>query len=144
MQVLVTGSAGFAGRHLIRSLAREGKSCTTRFDLYHGDDIRDYEQVRQVVRQAEPDLIFHLAAVSWPRESLTDPKRALDTNVTGTLNLLEAVRHSGSHARILLAGTSEEYGYEGRDGETLTEDAACRPANPYGISKLAAGQLGLS
>ena len=142
MRALVTGSAGFVGQHMTRILTGDGLTVNG-FDLFSGNDVRDYEQVRQVIDRFEPDLVFHLAAVSWPRESLTDPRRSFDVNVTGAVNILEAVRNVGSHARIMLAGTSEEYGYEGRAGEFLTEDSACRPASPYGVSKLAAGLLGM-
>lgn len=143
MRALVTGSAGFAGSYLVPALEAAGHRVAG-FDLRSGQDVRDYEQVRTAVEGGEPDLIFHLAAVAWPGESLTDPRRCLEVNLGGTLNVLEAARNTGSHARILLAGTSEEYGYEGRDGELLTEDAACRPTTPYGVSKLAATTLGMS
>lgn len=143
MRTLVTGSEGFAGQHLVKALLADGHQ-VRRFDLRLVDDARDYERVRDAVEDAEPDWVFHLAAVAWPGESLMDPRRTLDVNVTGALNVLEAVRATGSHARVLLAGTSEEYGYEGREpGERLTEDSVCRPTTPYGVSKLAASTLGM-
>ena len=143
MRILITGSGGFAGGHLARSLEADGHKVTG-FDFRSGHDVRDYERVREVIEVCEPDQIFHLAAVAWPGESLTDPRRALDVNLSGTLNVLEAARHLGSEAQILLAGTSEEYGYEGRaPGEVLTEDSVCRPTTPYGVSKLAATSLGM-
>jgi GDP-4-dehydro-6-deoxy-D-mannose reductase len=144
VRALVTGSEGFAGTRLRESLAADGIQVTG-FDIRHGRDVRDYEALRAVMDACEPDLVFHLAAVAWPGESLSDPRRCMDVNVTGTLNVLEAARHSGSHARILLAGTSEEYGYEGREpGAVLDEGAACFPTTPYGASKLAASSLGVA
>lgn len=143
MRALITGSGGFAGQHLARLLEDEGHlvSC---FDLqqYH-QDVRNYEDVLTAVRLTEPDWVFHLAAVSWPRESIADPRRCVDVNVTGTLNVLEAVRNSGGDAAVLLAGTSEEYGYEFPRAE-ITEESACYPTTPYGATKLAAGALGLA
>ena len=141
MRALITGDAGFAGRHLRKSLEDDGHQVDG-FDLTDALDVRDYEAVYLAVSCVEPDLIFHLAAVAWPRESLSDPRRCMDVNVTGTLNVLEAIRHTGSHARLLITGTSEEYGYEGR--EELTEDAVCAPTTPYGASKLAATALGMA
>ena len=144
MRALVTGSAGFAGTRLCGSLAADGAEVTG-FDIRDGRDVRDYEALRAVMDAVEPDLVFHLAAVAWPGESLSDPRRCMDVNVAGTLNVLEAARHSGAHARILLAGTSEEYGYEGREpGAVLDEAAACHPTTPYGASKLAATSLGVA
>lgn len=144
MRVLVTGPAGFAGSLLVPSLKLDGHEVRG-FDLRHGRDVRDYEQVRTTVEAFEPDEIYHLAAAAWPGESLADPRRVVDVNVTGTLNVLEACRATGLRPRILLAGTSEEYGYEGRaPGAVLDEGTACFPTTPYGASKLAASALGLS
>lgn len=142
MRALVTGTTGFVGGYLAPALEAVGHEVIP-FDP--AADIRDYEAVRGAVAGHEPDLIFHLAAVAWPRETLTDPRRAMDVNVTGALNVLEAVRHTGSHARVVLAGTSEEYGYESRaPGEVLTEESQCRPSTPYGVSKLAATTLAMT
>lgn len=142
MRALVTGATGFAGPYLCTALDDAGHTVVP---FRHGADIRDYDAVRDAVMGTEPDLIFHLAALAWPRESLTDPRRCMDVNVTGALNILEAVRHTGSHARVLLAGSSEEYGYENRaEGEILSEDSACRPSTPYGVSKLAATTLAMT
>ena len=143
MRYLVTGHAGFAGTHLCRALRGDGHHVTG-FDLRDGQDIRSYEQVRDAVEGAEPDRIIHLAAAAWPGESLIDPQRHLDVNAGGTLKLLQAMRACGSDARILIAGTSEEYGYEGRDpDDVLTGDSPCRPTTPYGVSKLAATTMGM-
>ena len=143
MRYLVTGHAGFVGTHLCRALREDGHEVTG-FDLRQGQDIRHYERLRGAVERAEPDRVIHLAAATWPSESLTDPQRHLDVNATGTLNLLRAVRAAGCEARVMLAGTSEEYGYEGHaDGEALTEESPCKPTTPYGVSKLAATTMGM-
>ena len=140
MRALITGSLGFTGTHLVKSLEDDGHQ-VSRFDLRTGGDVRDYGHVRDAVQAADPDWIFHLAAVTLGE----DARRTLDVNITGTLNVLEAVRLTGSTARVLLAGTSQEYGYEGRKpGERLTEDSACRPETAYGVSKLAAATLGMT
>lgn len=156
MRTLVTGHTGFVGAHLLREL--RGRS---RFGELHGlsrnsdnalpdnldaawdGDVRNYERVRQVVDRVRPDRIIHLAAQAYVPEGTTNPRRAFDVNVGGALNVLEAVRQTGSRARVLLAGTCAEYGYE-YDADVLTEDATPRPTTPYGVSKLAAGHLGLA
>lgn len=136
---LVTGATGFAGTHLTELLRRRG-DVVVEFNRRDGDDVRDYESVREAVHCCQPDLIFHLAAPAFVPESTTDPRRGLDVIVGGTLNVLEAVRHTGSRARVLLAGTSEEYGY---DHAAIDEDTTPRPTTAYGVAKLAAGRLGL-
>ncbi len=144
MRVLVTGHLGFAGSRLAASLEADGHAVAG-FDARAGQDVRDYEQVRRAVEAHEPDEVYHLAAMAWPGESMADPRRCLDVNLTGTLNVLEACRMLGARPRILLAGTSEEYGYEGRPaGAVLDEDSACAPSTPYGVSKLAATALGMT
>lgn len=137
---LVTGSEGFVGPYLVNLLLEEGYEVFG-MDLRSGEDIRDYERVRTTIDQIRPDYIFHLAAQAYVPEGITDVRRCLDVNVTGTLNLLEAVRHTGLRPHILLAGTSEEYGYD--QPGPLTEDSPTLPTTPYGVSKLAAGHLGL-
>jgi GDP-4-dehydro-6-deoxy-D-mannose reductase len=144
LKVLITGSNGFVGQHLVRelenSVSPKGMYVVTEFDLAFEQDIRDFEQIRTKVDEVQPDLIFHLAAQAFVPESTMNPKRGFETNLIGTLNVLEAVRQTGMHSRILIAGTSEEYGYD-RDDDELTEESVAQPTTPYGVSKLAATTL---
>lgn len=142
MRVLITGHTGFVGRHLKKLVEAEGHDFYG-FSTTIGGEIRDYESIRSRIEQVNPDQIHHLAAQAFVPESNTDPRRGFDTNLTGTLNLLEAVRHTGSRAQIHIAGTSEEYGYGPVNGY-ITEQTPCRPTSVYGVTKLAAGQLGLA
>ena len=145
--VLITGGAGFVGKHLqsvlLNSNSSIGKYNLEIFDLKLGHDIRDYEQVRNVIDRFQPDLIFHLAAQAFVPEGNTNPQRVFSVNVEGTLNVLEAVKQTGNHSRILIAGTSEEYGYD-RDDTELNENSSTNPSTPYGVSKLAATTLSMT
>lgn len=138
---LVTGGNGFVGKHLVQYLL-DNKYEVGIFDAAQGDDIRNYEEIRQAVFDLQPDLIFHLAAQAFVPETTTAPRRGFEVNTLGTLNLLEAVRHTGSRARVHLAGTSAEYGYQ--LGDEITEETLPAPDTPYGVSKLAATHLGLN
>ncbi len=145
--MLITGGAGFVGTHLQSVLSNSNSSIGRYnieiFDLKLGHDIRNYEQIRNVIDRFQPDLIFHLAAQAFVPEGNTNPHRVFSVNTEGTLNVLEAVKQTGTQSRILVAGTSEEYGYDRNDFE-LTEDSSTNPSTPYGVSKLAATTLSMT
>lgn len=142
MRCLITGSAGFVGQHLLRLLTSQGHQVFS-FDIKNGNDLRDYEAVRLAIDDYRPDKIFHLGAIAYVPESFLDPRRAIETNTMGSLNVLEAVRNLGLKAKIHLCGTSEEYGdVEGTDVHT-TELSLPNPQSPYSIGKLGMDYLGI-
>jgi len=159
MRALVTGGAGFIGSNLVDALLARGDDVTVVDDLSTGKeanlaaairngadlrvlDIRDGEQLAEVVGGVGPDAIFHLAAQIDVRKSIADPAWDAGINVQGTINVLEAARRHGV-ARIVNSSTGGAiYG----DAETLPtpETATPLPEAAYGQSKLAAeGYLGL-
>lgn len=142
MKALVFGGHGFVGPHL-KSLLHTLEYDIYEFDIKLGNDIRDYEQVHTVIDKVQPDFIFHLAAMAYVGESDMNPKRAIDTHITGTFNILEAVRQLGIKTKIHLASTSEEYGYE-HQIEEVTENSPTCPTNVYGITKNAMTNLAKS
>jgi GDP-4-dehydro-6-deoxy-D-mannose reductase len=136
MKCIVTGSRGFVGQHLTQELLNQGWEVKG-FNLRDGQNILDYEFVRNALDVERPDAIFHLAAQAYVPESFANPSRTFQINTLGSLNILEAVRQLGIKTRIHLAGTSEEYG----DG-VPKEDAMLEPKSPYAISKMAMDYLG--
>jgi GDP-4-dehydro-6-deoxy-D-mannose reductase len=147
MRALVTGHRGFVGRWLTELLAMKGVDVfgfSPGDDLAGTHDVRNFEQVRRAVEEAHPDLVFHLAAQAYVSEATADPHRATEINVGGTINVLEAVRRVGPlSCRVLLAGTSEEYGYLPRT-QPITELTPPNPVTIYGASKAAATGFGLA
>lgn len=140
-KALVTGGTGFVGQHLIKQLEKNGVEVLD-YSMREGGDILNYELVRNMLDIHRPDYIYHLAAQAYVPESFLDPMRAMNVNVMGSLNLLEAVRRLGIRPKILLAGTSEEYG-DAQVGEgVITENTVPKPQSPYAVSKLAMDQLG--
>ncbi len=138
-RVLVTGGTGFLGQHLVRRLAELGARVTVTLCASdgpeqiaalpasvarHDGDVCHGAQIRQVVRDVAPDTIFHLAAVGVT-EPFLDVETALQVNLYGTLNVLQA---ADGACRVIVAGTSYEYG----------EDGALDPGNVYAASKVAA------
>lgn len=140
-KALVIGSMGFVGRHLTKELLGQGWEVKG-FNLRDGQNILDYEFVRNALDVERPDAIFHLAAQAYVPESFANPKRTFEVNTIGSLNILEAVRQLGIRTRIHMAGTSEEYG-DSLYGEGLTTELTLpNPLSPYAISKLAMDHLG--
>jgi len=156
-RVLVTGADGFIGSHLAETLARQGAQVRA-FCMYNSSgswgwldtlepevksqldvvlgDIRDARFVMQSCREME--LIFHLAALIAIPYSYQAPESFIDTNVRGTLNVLEAVRQGGC-ARMVHASTSEVYGTP--DTLPITETHPLKGQSPYSASKIAADKL---
>lgn len=138
MRTFITGSKGFVGQHLLDHLRKTEDSLDIReFNLQDGEDIRNYEQVRNALDAFRPNVIFHLAAQAAPAESFANPQRTMEVNLLGSLNVLEAVRQLGLKTTVQLTSTSEVYG----PGENK-EDSVFVPRSPYAVSKAAMDNLG--
>jgi GDP-4-dehydro-6-deoxy-D-mannose reductase len=93
------------------------------------------------VRDAAPDVVYHLAARSNVKQSVDDPALTLSTNILGSVHLLDAVRAHAPSARVISVGSSAEYGEGGAGFERIPETAPLLPRSPYGVSKVAQAQL---
>lgn len=155
MKALITGITGFVGSHLADYLIdKEGVEVHgikrprsriefLRYDVhYHEGDITDYSSVANIIAKVGPDFIFHLAAQSFVPLSWTAPRPTLETNIIGTLNILEAARETPLETIVQLAGSSEEYGLVIPEECPITEEQPLRPQSPYGVSKVATDLLG--
>lgn len=155
--ILVTGSAGFIGFHLSQRLLKEGHrvvgfdnlnnyydpklkrarnkilSKTGSYTFVKGD-LADPKAVNSVFKKYTFDSVFHLAAQTGVRYSLEDPHAYLSSNIDGTLNILEAIRHSKNRPQALLASSGSVYGTSKQYPFSETETAD-RPATLYGATK---------
>lgn len=97
------------------------------------------DQLERILYQLRPSMIYHLAAQSSAAVSFTDPIGTFDSNVVGTLSLLEAIRNLPVVDRpvLLSSGSAEEYGPQVDPFAPLDEDALINPISPYGVSKVA-------
>lgn len=154
MKALITGAGGFMGLHLAEFLkGKDAEILSTYYEPIwvpallkkYGEalelDVRDKEKVKQVIADFKPDRIYHLAAQSYPTVSWEKPNYTIDSNVNGTINVFEAVKGLKLNAKILVAGSSAEYGFVIEDEVPISEDHQLRPLHPYGVSKVAQEQL---
>ena len=160
MKVLVTGADGFIGSHLTEALVERGhdvrafvlynsfnsrgwldhasKSVRDNLDVFAGD-IRDPNGVRTAMKDC--DAVLHLAALIAIPYSYHSPDTYVDTNVKGTLNVLQAARDLGVR-RVVHTSTSEVYGTA--RFVPITEDHPLQGQSPYSASKIGADQLAYS
>lgn len=158
MKVLVTGAGGMVGSHMVELLHTRGddvlgtyyKPTTDIMELSDQIkmiecDIRYYQAVERIITDFMPEQIYHLAAQSYPTVSWTHPQATIDTNVTGTINVYEAIkkareRNTAYNPMVVVACSSAEYGetlnqLEGNE-VYVKETAMLQPLHPYGVSKV--------
>lgn len=124
-------------KHLI-PLINSGNRVT----LLYGD-LRDFLSLQDVVEKSRPDYVFHLAAQSYPATSFASPLDTLDTNIQGTVRLLEILRKSdGIDPMIHVCSSSEVFGKVGKDNLPIDETCRFHPASPYAISKVGTDLIG--
>jgi GDP-4-dehydro-6-deoxy-D-mannose reductase len=141
MKALVTGASGFVGGYLVAHLESEGDDAVG-LDRGDGLDITDRTGAAEIFTAHAPEVVYHLAARTHVGDSWTSAQQVIETNVVGTLNVLDAARAAGAR-RVLVIGSAEEYGLVEPTSGRLTEDAPLRPFTPYGASKVGAAFLAL-
>lgn len=145
--VLITGAAGFVGRHLLELLSHDGGELVG----WHRPnpsrvlpaiaglrwmevDLLDRAAVRAAIADLSPSAVYHLAGFANVAQSWTHTREAFEGNVLATHHLFDALRTSKLQPRVLVTLTSAVYRHQNR---ALTEDDAIEPLNPYAASKLA-------
>lgn len=144
-KALITGSQGFVGQYLRRELEACGYT-TVGLDLREGEntiavDLLNADQVRTVIAQERPDMVFHLAGQSSVAQSWEIPQKTVELNVVAALNLMEAVRAENPNCRMVMVGSSDEYGNLGEAGRRVDESIAAHPQTPYAVSKKAQEEM---
>jgi GDP-4-dehydro-6-deoxy-D-mannose reductase len=149
MRALVTGASGFVGQHLVERLTADRYETIGTAGPHDADsglpmDLSDIDTLRAVLDIAQPDVVFHLAAQAFVPRAIEAPRETYETNVTGTANVLQALREykdRGHSVRLLFVSSAEVYGAQPQSAMPLTETCAPNPANPYAASKAAGEAL---
>ena len=147
MVCLITGAAGMMGSHLYEALRETDDVIPTYYkstlefrEKITEDmevlDVLNKDNVKRVLSFYKPKVIYHLAAQSRPDVSFTDPALTINTNVIGTINLLEACVDLALKPLFINASSSAVYGAINWT-EPPDEERNCKPLSPYGTSKLA-------
>ncbi len=155
MRIIVTGITGFIGGELARRLVEEGHEVFGFVQHVVGRtyesledikakiklikcDIRDYYSVKNAIQKVEPDVVFHLAALSPVRLSFELPFDFQQVTYLGAVNIAESLRelYGPQKVRLVLASTAEVYGFQ--DEKPSTEDLRLEPSSPYAVAKASA------
>src|SRR5580692_8700001 len=163
-RALITGITGMVGSHLAEFLLERTDwdivgmcrwrspldnlasiawriNAGDRVSLLYGD-LRDTMSIQNVVANAKPDYVFHLAAQSFPRTSFDAPLDTMDTNVQGTVRVLDALKQHAPKAVIHVCASSEVFGRVPREKLPIDEECTFHPASPYAISKVGTDLVG--
>jgi nucleoside-diphosphate-sugar epimerase len=152
-RIFITGATGFIGNHLTKSLISDGyelgillrsgsetsplSETIDKISIYRGD-VRDGEGISRIFREFKPDAVFHLVTYYAVEHVPQDIGAMIDTNVKGTVNLLDAAR---VHGVKLFVNTSTCAVYEQQKDRPLTETDTVRPQNLYAVTKLQAEEV---
>ncbi|HEX3869628.1 MAG TPA: UDP-glucose 4-epimerase GalE, partial [Pirellulales bacterium] len=144
MKILVTGGAGYVGSHAVRLLTRAGHKVTVYDNLVFGHraaapnveviqgELADGARLTALLRELRAEAVMHFAAYAQVGESVVEPAKYYQSNVCGSLSLLEAMR-AADVRKIVFSSTTAVYGVPKK--VPITEDEMRLPVNPYGFSK---------
>jgi GDPmannose 4,6-dehydratase len=161
---LITGITGMVGSHLadylientdwnIVGLTRwrspldnikhliERINVKDRITLVNGD-LNDSISLDAVIRDHQPDYVFHLAAQSFPLTSFTAPVDTLNTNIQGTVRLLDSIKTYKNDAIVHVCASSEVFGRVPKEKLPIDEECTFHPASPYAVSKVGTDLMG--
>ncbi|KKU44729.1 MAG: NAD-dependent epimerase/dehydratase [Microgenomates group bacterium GW2011_GWB1_46_7] len=157
MKILITGAGGFVGTYLIRQLQKKTdneiygavykstsdiSSLLPQNHILEGD-LTDFAVAESHLQTVQPDIIYHLAALSVVGNSFANAIKVINTNTNLSFNLFEAARLIVPKARIINICSANVYGAVLDSSRPLTESTPFRPLNPYSVSKINQEMLGL-
>lgn len=156
MKILITGITGFVGSHLAEYCLKKGDEIFGTIRSHHlGDELERVKEIRKniklyecnlmnrstvfkVVKEVQPDIIFHLAAHSFVPMSWDEPEEVLENNIISELNIFETIRDLDliNKTVVQIASSSEEYGFVKPEECPISEKNELRPMSTYAVSKI--------
>ena len=151
-KILITGGTGFIGGHLVSTLLEnQAEVCVVDINILPKSlfalenlsdkvrlkniDVRSKERILSLFKENDFDYAFHLAAVASVLSSYEDPSLTLETNIMGTVNVLEGVRRNNRIKGIIVASSDKAYG---KTSKAYTEEFPLKGQDPFGVSKSSA------
>ena len=134
-RILVTGSSGFVGRHLMQALTAAFPQADLLTPTF---DVRNVSAVEAAIRSGAPDVCVHLAAISAIATARQAPDDAWKTNFHGTLNMAWMLSRHAPDCQLLFVSSADAYGASFKSGLRLSEAAPLAPLNTYAETKAAA------
>ncbi|MCL5114144.1 MAG: GDP-mannose 4,6-dehydratase [Patescibacteria group bacterium] len=159
-KALITGISGFAGSFLAEHLILKGNISVSGTYLLEKSllnlenirkklnlvklDLQDTDKTYNLIKDLMPDYVFHLAALTSPKDSFDNPTETIVNNIVAQINVLEAIRKSNLiNTRILVVSSAHVYGSVKKEDLPINEETKLMPANPYSVSKVTQDFLGL-
>ncbi len=143
-RALIFGAEGFVGGHLRQHLSECGDdivgTClisSAEDDPLRPIDITDSDSVRELVHEIEPDVVYHLAAISFVPETMRDPSAAFAVNTLGAVHVFDALTRLRRPSRMIFVSTGEVYGLVRPHEVPVSEERPVDPRTPYAASKVA-------
>ena len=154
-KILVTGGAGFIGHHLVADLVAQKNQVVVVDNLSSGKrknvpasatfyqtDVRNKEDIKNIFEKEKPQIVFHFAAKPLVDEAHKNPYEAIETNVMGTVNILEQCRSAGNLESIVMVSSDKAYGKSNK--LPYTEETPLNGDHPYDVSKSAADLIAMT
>lgn len=156
MRFFITGISGFAGSHLAVDLLDRGHTVcgiarevrTRSLEALHQRygrrvsvrtcDIRDGALLRETLRRAKPNGIFHLAGMAFVPRTFQEPLAAYEVNFLGAVQVLSAVKDAAPEARLVVVTSGQIYGWVNPEDLPVVESHPLQPLSPYSVGKAAA------